>query len=383
MHLNIADFAVAVERQGDRRLKDYPVIIAPENAARAVVYDMSDEAFRAGVRKEMPLTRAIRRCRDAIIVPPHPDRYEQAMHDLLRHVLPYSPLVEPGEADGHVFVDTTGTSRLFGPSVDVAWRMYREIKKNLGFTPIWSVSPNKLVAKVASRLVKPTGEYIVGDGEVSDFLSPLPIFLIPGIEKNDWHRLKELNMDHVYQVAALTRNQLAVPFGKRAGFIHDLVRGIDPSPVTAIDQHPPIITADHAFSSDTSDISAVETVLYQLTEKIGRKLRKQGKAARMLAMRIDYADGVRCIRQMKVNPPTANDILLFTTARSLLHLAWTRRVRVRRFRLTCEKPVFPPAQLDLFPDPVRHRQEKLVAAMDRIRNRFGREMICMGRALAS
>ena len=100
-------------------------------------------------------------------------------------------------------------------------------------------------------------------------------------------------------------------------------------------------------------------------------------------MRLDYADGVRCIRQKKVHPPTANDILLFTSARSLLYLAWTRRVRVRRFRLICDKPVFPPAQLDLFPDPVRLRQEKLVAAMDGIRNRFGREMICMGRALAS
>jgi DNA polymerase-4 len=261
--------------------------------------------------------------------------------------------------------------------------MYRAIKKSLGFIPIWSVSPNKLVSKVASRLVKPTGEYIVGDGEVSAFLAPLPIFLIPGIEKNDWLRLKELNLSHVYQVAALTHDQLTVPLGERAGFIHDLVRGIDPSPVMAADQHPPAIMADHEFGGDTNEIPSMETVLYQLSEHIGRKLRKQRKAARVLSILLDHSDGVRCIRQMKVNPPSANDILLFKTARSLLRLALIRRVRVRHMRLICEKPVFPPAQLDLFPDPVRHQQEKLIAAMDRIRDRFGREIIRMGRAMAS
>ena len=35
IHLNVADFAVAVERAVDCRLKDRPVIIAPEGAARA------------------------------------------------------------------------------------------------------------------------------------------------------------------------------------------------------------------------------------------------------------------------------------------------------------------------------------------------------------
>ncbi len=57
IHLNVADFAVAVERTLDRRLEGRPVIIAPAGAVRAAVYDMSEEAYRAGVRKGMPLPR--------------------------------------------------------------------------------------------------------------------------------------------------------------------------------------------------------------------------------------------------------------------------------------------------------------------------------------
>ena len=125
IHLNVADFAVAVERAVDPRLNQRPVVIAPEGAARAAVYDMSNEAYLAGIRKGMALRRAQRRCKDARILPPHPDRYEQAMRDLLKRALPYSPLIETGEDDGHLFMDATGTGRLFGPPRDVAWRLRR------------------------------------------------------------------------------------------------------------------------------------------------------------------------------------------------------------------------------------------------------------------
>ena len=46
IHLNVADFAVTVERVLDARLRERPVIVAPAGAARAAVYDMSEEAYR-------------------------------------------------------------------------------------------------------------------------------------------------------------------------------------------------------------------------------------------------------------------------------------------------------------------------------------------------
>ncbi len=385
VHLNVADFAVAVERLVDGGLKDRPVVIAPDGAARAVVHDMSEESYQAGIRKGMPLKRARRICRDARILPPHPDRYERAMRELFREVLPYSPLIEPGEIDGHLFIDVTGTSRLLGPSVDVAWRMYRGIRNRLGLSAIWSVAPNKLISKVATRLVKPIGEYIVGEGEERALLSPLPLSLIPGIESTDLFRLKEFNLFHVKQVADLTKDQLVVPFGKRADFIYESVRGIDPSPVLPAGREPPKIKASHEFGNDTNDVAAVERAVYLLAETIGARLRKRRKAARNLVITIDYADGLRCFQQLAVTPPSANDITLFEVGRSLLEKAWTRRVRVRHVRLTCPKPVHPQAQMDLFSEApaVKEKREAVIGAVDDIRNRFGQGSIQMGRVLAS
>jgi DNA polymerase-4 len=385
IHLNIADFAVAVERAVDCRLRERPVIIAPEGAARAAVYDMSEEAYRNGIRKGMALRRAARLCRDARILPPHPDRYEQAMRALLKQTLPYSPLIETGEADGHLFMDVSGSARLFGPPADVAWRLRRQVKKDLGLDPIWSVAPNKLVAKVATRLVKPDGEYIVGAGEEESLLAPLPIRLVPGIERDDLLRLQEFNLTRVSQFTALSLEQLQIPFGARALFLYQTTRGIDPSPVLPLGQKPPKVIADHEFGNDTNDRSFLESILYRLVEQVGDRLRRHRRAARRVAVILDYSDGMRCARQLAARPATANDLTLFQLARRTLLLAWTRRVRIRHVRLICDRLIFPPAQLKLFADEQRQIQKRdnLIVAIDSIRHRFGKEAVRVGRTVAA
>lgn len=384
IHLNVADFAVAVERALDRRLADRPVLVAPQGVSRAMVYDMSEEAYQAGVRKGMALGRARRLCADAYILPPHPARYEQAMQTLIRQALPYSPLIEPGEADGHLFLDVTGTGRLFGPPPDVAWRLRRQARRELGLKPVWAVAPNKLVAKVATRLVKPDGESVVPAGEERRFLAPVPLHLVPGIEGQDLLRLADFNFRRAGQVADLGPRALQIPFGRRAWALYETVQGIDRSPVRPVGQRPPRVVRDHAFDEDVQAVAAVEGALYGLVEDAGRRLRQRCLAARRVAVLLDFSDGRRCARQRAVRPAGAHDQALFEQACAALHRAWQRRVRIRHLRLVCDRLVFPPAQRELFPaDAAREdRQARLTAALDGIRERFGGEAIKVGRTTA-
>lgn len=385
VHLNVADFAVAVERVVDSRLRDRPVVIAPQGASRTVVYDMSEEAYQAGVRKGMALRRAQRLCgRGAEILPPHPDRYERAMRAFFKHTLPYSPRIEAEERTGHLFVDLTGTGRLFGPPPDVAWRIRKAVKTDLSLDPIWSVAPNKLVAKVASRVVKPVGEYIVEAGDEEAFLGPLDVFLLPGIEREDLIRLREFHVSQVGQVGRWTYDQLYVVFGNRGRNLYQAVRGVDPSPVLPVGQKPPKLTADHEFGNDTNDAELVEAALYGLVERIGRGLRRRGRMARRVGLMLDYSDGVRVIRQRSFKRGTANDFKLFILAKEALDLAWKRRVRLRHLRLICDRLIYPPAQLELFPldEQDTRTEDNLVAAMDRIRSRLGADMIRLGRSFS-
>ncbi len=376
IHLNVADFAVAVERGVDSRLRGRPVIIAPEGAARAAVYDMSEEAYQCGVRKGMALRRALRYCRDAAVLPPHPDRYERAMTGFFKHALPYSPLIEMTDHKGHLFIDATGTGRLFGPPPDLALRIRRAVRRDLGFDPIWSVATNKLVAKAASRTVKPDGESVVPPGSEASFLSPLSLHLIPGIEPEDLGRLRGFNLVSAGQVARLSAAQLAVVFGRRSEELYDAVRGVDPSPVLPAGQEPAAVRAGHAFGNDTNDTAVVEGILYRLVEQAGIDLRRRRLAARRVGVALDYSDGARLVRQATVRPATATDPRLFAAARSALHRAWSRRTRIRNLQLVCDRLTYPPAQLSLFAaeNAAQQKDDRLTAALDAIRSRFGREV---------
>jgi len=381
IHINVIDFAVAVERLLDRRLRERPVIIAHDASARSTVYDMSEESYQSGVRKGMSLGRARCYCRDAVVLPPHADRYERAMRRLLKHVLPYSPLVEMTDHNGHLFIDVTGTGRLFGPPPDVAWRIRKMVRADMGVDPIWSVAPNKLVAKVATRRVKPDGEYIVGAGEEGDFMKPLPIYLVPGIEREDLKRFREFNLTRVGHVMSLSMIQLNIMFGNRGRSLYDAVRGIDPSPVLSLDQRQPMVSYDYEFGNDTNNVAVVRRALYQLVEKVAMDLRNQRLTTRRIRITLDYSDGRRIVRQAVVHPATANDLRLFPVAKAALERAWTRRVRIRYLRLMCDRLTYPPAQIELFSEyeQKKRKDDDLIFTLDSIRRRYGFNAIHLGR----
>ncbi len=374
IHFNVADFAVAVERLCDSRLRGRPLLVVQPGSARAPVYDMSEEAFGCGVRKGMDLGRALKLCPEARLVAPHPERYRRAMADLLRAARPWAPRIEVESESGHLFLDVTGCHRLFGPPPDVAWRLGRLVRRDLGLSPIWTVGPNKLVAKVASRLVKPLGEYIVGGGEEEAFLAPRPLHLLPGIEGPDLLCFHDFGLYRAGQVAAFSARQLAVPFGRRGSHLYDLVRGIDPSPVAPWEEAGSL-GFEACLAEDSNDPAVVERELLVLAETAAGALRRLRRVARRLTLSLIYSDGGRAGQQAASSGGSANDAVLFDLARGALLRAWKRRQRLRFLRLACDRLAPPPPlQLELFPaQPAghQHRRQRVADAVAAVRERCG------------
>jgi DNA polymerase-4 len=381
LHFNVADFAVAVERVSDNSLKEKPLIIAPLQAARPLVYDMSEEAFREGVRKGMGLKQAIRRCRQAAILIPRIPLYQKAMAAFLKELQNYSPLIEHGRADGHFFVDVTGTHRLLGPAPDVGWRVRRHVKKGLGINPIWALGSNKLIAKVASRLVKPVGEYIVTPGEEDVFLAPLPVELLPGVTPRELEKLMEFRLTTIGALAGMSRNQLMVPFGSRCDFLHGLSHGVDESKVSDPRSAPATIDYEHLFDDDTNNRREVEGIITKLASRAGHQLREQQQVSRRVGVWLRYTDGGHVVRQASLKKGTSGDFLLHELALTALERAWVRRTRIRSCRLVCDRFQRKSPQLPLFPEPTKQnkQEEQVLGAVDQLRNRFGHEIIGLGR----
>ncbi len=379
IHLNIADFGVAVERLEDNSLKGRPLILAPPNV-RGLVYDMSEEAYREGVRKGMPIKRARRLCRAATLLSPRPERYLLAMDTVIKTARHYTPLVERSSGDGHLFLDVTGTHRLFGPAPDIGWRIRKSIRHDLGFEPIWSVAPSKLVAKVASRLVKPVGEYIVSAGEEQDFLSPLPLSILPGLNRSDLLRLREFNLRSIMQTASLSMQQLSIICGSKSYFLYQAVRGIDPSPILPPANKRDSILFHHHFAGDTNDDQTVRAALSGLVEQAGHNLREQGLGTCRLVVELEYSDTFRLARHAASKTALHDNMNLNRLAITALYRGWRRRIRLRRISLSCHRLVRPARQLSLFSQTNQHqqKQEKLCAALDQIQHKFGANRVKRG-----
>ena len=388
LHFNVADFAVAVERIADCSLQDKPLIIAPREASRGLVYDMSEEAYRDGVRKAMPVKQAMRLSKKALLLSPRPHLYQKAMGAFFKELQGYSPLIEAGLVDGHFFIDVTGTHRLYGPPPDVGWRVRRSVRKQLGINPIWALGPNRLVSKVASRLVKPVGEYIVTPGEEASFLAPLPIDILPGLSERELEKMREFRLTTIGSLARLSPDQLMVPFGRRSAQLHALSHGIDDSVIQKPSLETNSVAGEHNFANDTSDKKEVEAVLATLVGRAGLLLREQKKVTRRLGIRLRYSDGTEVVRQATHKAGTSSEFLLQSLALLALQRCWQRRTRIRYCRLVCDRLQRQSPQLSLFPgfggnESRRGDSKKIEGAMDSIRRRFGCDSIGVGRKYSS
>ncbi len=382
IHFNITDFAVAVERLCDSSLQRIPLIVASGEGvkARTLVFDMSEEAYQDGVRKGMRLSLARKYCRQARVIAPRPPLYRKAMTAIVKRVVPYTPLVEQGEEDGHLFLDVTGTHRLFGPAPDIAWRLRKEVQNDLGLDPVWSLASNKLVSKVASRMVRPFGEYIVGAGEEDTFLAPLPLSMLPGVTADEMHILEDFNVKWIGQLAQLSRKQLLVPFQRRGAYLYDASRGRDESGVCPGKIKNDRIVEEYIFEEDTGSYSEVRSALTRLVHEIGRVLRHKGIVGQRLGVCLSYGDGKKTCRSVSRKGGCDNDFILRNLALSVLDKAWGRRIRVRSCALICDRFLPRSQQQTLFVMQNRKelQQKKIITAMDMVNKQFGDGSIYLG-----
>lgn len=385
IHLNIADFSVAVERLLDRSLKTRALIIA-EPASRSVVHDMSDEAYGEGVRKGMDLAVARRRCRSALVLPPRAEHYRRAMDRCLQQILPYTPLVERASGSGHFYLDVSGVRRLFGPPQDIGRQLRNSMLRSLDLDPIWSVAPNKLLAKVASRLVKPKGEYILTE-EASSFLAPLPLELLPGLAEADLRRLHHVNIHRVDQAIALSVQELSLFCDQRARLLYQALRGIDTSPVLPATRGREETTWHHLLAPDSNRDDIVRAALAYLVQLAGSSLRRRKLGCRRVGIRLQYTDGLAVARQAVASHVVDDDSELLRLALTALYRAWHRRVRLRRLSLQVLQLQHPVQQLSLFAFnrdllDAQERDRQLSRAMDTIRLRCGGGKILRGSQMA-
>lgn len=379
LHVDMDAFYASVEQRDDPSLRGRPVIVGG-TGGRGVVAAASYEARRYGVHSAMPVREALRRCPDAACVRPRIGHYADVSKQVFGIFHEFTPLVQGLSLD-EAFLDVTAGTGDLGDGERVAREIKSRVHARTGLTASVGVAPNKLVAKIASDLRKPDGLVVVRPDEINAVLDPLPIRKLFGLGAKTAPKVEALGIRTLGELRQASPARLRPVFGRYTERVLQRAAGIDTRPVVP-DVDEKQVSAEETFDTDIADHARLRAEVVRLADKVGARLRSRALTAACVTVKIRRKDFTTYSRQRQFNPATQETRVITAVAIELLD-AWLAAQPRAALRLlgVGVSGLAPAAQLDLFTVPQSARNQRLDAAADEIRARFGRAALAPASSL--
>jgi DNA polymerase IV len=371
LHADLDSFYASVEQRDDPRLRGRPVIVGA-----GVVLAASYEAKARGVRTAMGGSAARRLCPDAAVVSPRMSAYSEASKAVFAVFEDTAPVVE-GLSIDEAFLDVRGLDHISGTPVQIAARLRRRVRDEVGLPITVGVARTKFLAKVASAVAKPDGLLVVEPDRELDFLHPLPVEALWGVGRVTGAKLHERGITTVGQVAMLAEAELVLMLGRASGrHLHALANNHDPRPVQRR-QRRRSIGAQRALGRRRRSPEELAGVLIALVDRTARRLRAAKRVCRTVVLRMRFEDFSRATRSYTLREATDQTPTILHAANGLLRAS---RPMIERRGLTLLGIALTSladagaVQLVLPFD----RARDLDTVVDRVRDRFGSAAITRG-----
>ena len=263
IHLDMDCFYAAVEVRDRPSLRGKPVGVGGARDRRGVLTTCNYEARKFGVRSAMPTFMALQRCPNLIVLPTRFDVYRREAAVIRGILHRFTSIIEPLSLD-EAYLDVTAHPGAPGPLAEVIRRNIFQITK---LTSSAGIGPNKLIAKIASEVNKPNGQFEVKREDVPQFMQDLPVRKIWGIGEKSERKLQELGVKTCGELQRFSRSELLDLFGKFGLELHDLCRGIDERPVQP-DRPRKSLSTEETFAIDLTTVEQCEEKLEELFQDL-------------------------------------------------------------------------------------------------------------------
>ncbi|MFN8465973.1 MAG: DNA polymerase IV [Caldilineaceae bacterium] len=380
LHLDLDAFFCAVEEQRDPTLVGKPFAVGGRPESRGVVASCSYPARRLGIHSAMPMSQAVRLCPGLIIVPARHGAYSAVSRQVMALLHALTPLVEQISID-EAFLDVSDRPE---EAEQVARELQVRIRSELRLPCSLGVASNKLVAKIANNEGKsqargdgpPNAIKVVAPGQEAAFLDPLPCDALWGVGPKTAERLRELGMETIGDIVRWPEADLFRRFGKNGYDFARHARGLDDRPI--ITEHErKSVSQETTFERDVSDGEALRRTLRQQAGDVSRVVKAKRLAGATVKLKLRWPDFTTITRQVTLPAPTDDAPAIAAAALQLFDREWSERgdpkavrligVGVSGFRANL-------GQRTLFDQP-DEREERLDAAMQALRARFGPQAI--------
>lgn len=328
-------FFAAVEQRDNPQLKDKPVIVGGKPDSRGVVATCSYEARRFGIHSAMASSRAYQLCPSAVFVRPRIAAYREVSQQIQGIFHDYSDLVEPLSLD-EAYLDVSDNPSCEGSATRMAQQIRQAILDKTQLTASAGVSYNKFLAKIASDINKPNGQYVIAPGQGEAFVAQLPIGKFYGVGKVTEAKMQSLGIYTGKDLAELNKAQLSEYFGNSADYYYAIARGIDHRPVSVSRERKSLGT-ETTFETDLIDIDDMRHQLVSLSEQVGHSLQAKQLEGHTVTIKVKYADFQQVTRSLTLEQTTHEGSQIATLALALLERTDVRKRPVRLLGVSVSK----------------------------------------------
>lgn len=326
IHVDMDAFYASVEQRDNPELRGKALAVG-YGAKRGVVAAASYEARAFGVRSAMPSTTALRQCPELIFVQPRFDAYRAVSQQIRTIFARYTDVIEPLSLD-EAYLDVTANPRGLPTASDTATEIRACILAETGLTASAGVSYNKFLAKLASDMRKPDGQYVIPPQRGAEFIATLPVKKFHGIGPVTAAKMNALGIQTGADLRAQSIEFLQRQFGKSGAWYYAIARGEDDRPVEP-NRPRKSSGSETTFSEDRVIPAEIEAGVLEMADDVWAWCEKNQSFGATATVKIKYADFRIVTRSRTASRPISSRELLHETSLALVRSIYPVTIGIR------------------------------------------------------
>ncbi|MFA0048610.1 DNA polymerase IV [Vibrio sp. 10N.261.51.F11] len=291
IHVDMDCFYAAVEMRDNPAYRNRPLAVGGHEKQRGVLSTCNYEARKFGVRSAMPTGKALQLCPNLLVVPGRMSVYVEISKKIREIFSRYTSIIEPLSLD-EAFLDVTDSKRCHGSATLIAESIRRDIWNELNLTASAGIAPIKFLAKVASDLNKPNGQFVIPPQDVQSVIDELPLEKIPGVGKVSIEKLHQAGFFTCKDIKESDYRDLLLKFGRQGASLWKRSHGIDDREVI-IERERKSVGVERTFTQNISSYAECWQVIEdKLFPELETRLEKASpsKAIIKQGIKLKFAD---------------------------------------------------------------------------------------------
>ncbi|MGF1839954.1 DNA polymerase IV [Vibrio atlanticus] len=291
IHVDMDCFYAAVEMRDNPAYRNRPLAVGGHEKQRGVLSTCNYEARKFGIRSAMPTGKALQLCPNLLVVPGRVSVYVEISKKIREIFSRYTSIIEPLSLD-EAFLDVTDSKQCHGSATLIAESIRRDIWNELNLTASAGIAPIKFLAKVASDLNKPNGQFVIPPQDVQSVIDELPLEKIPGVGKVSIEKLHQAGFFTCKDIKESDYRDLLLRFGRQGASLWKRSHGIDDREVI-IERERKSVGVERTFTQNISTYAECWQVIEdKLFPELEARLEKASptKAIIKQGIKLKFAD---------------------------------------------------------------------------------------------